>query len=77
MSKLKESEIRQAREYMKKKPKQFGDLHERMRYAMELMLRHNDVIPSALWHAMYDLEIEVSYYTPVKPPYGRRTMKLG
>jgi hypothetical protein len=54
-------------------PKQLGDLHERMRYLMqlgseaELWKTHND-----LWHALHDLEVEVSFHEPAHPPFGKR-----
>lgn len=75
--KLKQKDFAVAKRYEETKPKQFGNLHERMRFAMELMLRHNDVIPAALWHAMYDLETEVKMHEPAMPPFGRRTQELG
>lgn len=75
--KLREKDFHMAAQYDKTKPKQFGNLHERMRYAMELMQKHANDVPSDLWHAMLDLETEVKMHEPAMPPFGRRTQKLG
>lgn len=58
-------------------PKQFGNLHERMKFVMAAMRRAVDLIPTDLWHAVHDLETEVSLHTPVDPPFGRRRVGHG
>lgn len=70
-----------AEKYATAKPKQFGNLHERMQYVMKL-LREKRTSPiiddlffgDALWNALFDLQTEVSYHEPQSPPYGRRTL---
>lgn len=59
-------------------PNQLGSLHERMKRVMQLV---NDeelrkLIPHSLYDALYDLEEEVSYHEPARPPYGRRQVKI-
>lgn len=68
-----------ADQYRNCKPKQFGNLHERMQYVMKLLNRGHTAssIENDLWHALFDLETEVSYHEPQKPPYGRRTAGRG
>lgn len=61
--------------YFRAKAKQFGTLHERMKYVMSLMPANASTMDSTLWHAIYDLQTEVSFYEPVSPPYGRRTKR--
>jgi len=34
-------------------------------------------LPNDLEQAIWDLETEVSFYVPAKPPYGKRTARLG
>ena len=53
-------------------PKQFGNLHERMKYVMALLEAEKDNVSDKLWHAVFDLETEVKFHTPAEPPYGRR-----
>jgi len=67
-----------AETYRKCNPKQLGNLHERMQYVMEMLRRDRSqaIISNDLWHAIHDLETEVSFYTPQSPPYGRRTTGL-
>lgn len=52
--------------------KPLGNLHQRMKFVMSLLQEHKDAVPDVLWHAVHDLEIEVSYHKPAKPPFGRR-----
>jgi len=63
--------------YLAAKPKQFGNLHERMKYALELMRSDYDAVPSRLWHALCDLETEVKFHVPANPPFGRRAAVRG
>lgn len=60
------------KDYLDAKPKQFGNLHERMKLVMELLKDDRDSISTELETALHDLETEVSYHKPAKPPYGRR-----
>jgi len=77
--KLTDQDKARAEQYRKCKPKQFGNLHERMQYVMVLLNRGHSAssIGNDLWHALFDLENEVSYHEPQKPPYGRRTTRIG
>jgi hypothetical protein len=61
--------------YRECKPKQLGNLHERMKLVVELM-RESGLIPDGhqLSVAIYDLETEVSCYTPATPPLGQRAI---
>lgn len=61
-----------SRAYRAAIPDQFGNLHQRMRCAMDLMVAAHAVIPGNLWQAMFDLETELQYHFPAKPPFGRR-----
>lgn len=60
--------------YRETPPKQFGDLHQRMKYAMQILGRHPELAGSDLLSALFDLETEVSMHEPAHPPYGRRTI---
>jgi hypothetical protein len=66
-----------AARYDTAEPKQFGTLHERMKYLIalgrecRLWEMHNDV-----WQAIWDLETEVKYHEPASPPFGHRTVHL-
>jgi hypothetical protein len=60
------------RRYDAAEPKQFGNLHERMKYAIECgqqcqLWKHNDI-----WQALWDLATEVSYTEPAEPSYASR-----
>lgn len=65
--------------YLAAESKQFGNLHERMKYVIAC-LESSTARDSELLHelnvAIYDLETEVSYHEPAKPPYGRREIRL-
>lgn len=58
--------------YRAAEPKQFGNLHERMKYAIAMLQDQHGVVSNDLWHAVWDLATEVKHYRPVEPPYGRR-----
>lgn len=71
-----DEETRQS--YRESIPRQLGNLHQRMKIVMD-MARHLRSIgvlggleSQALWHALHDLELEVSYHVPADPPYGWR-----
>lgn len=57
----------------KSKPKQYGNLHERMQYLIKVADKHQAEIPAAVYAAIFDLRTEVRNYEPVNPPYGSRT----
>jgi len=63
--------------YDKAKAKQFGDMHERMKYLVEVAHKNgNGAVPNDVWHAIFDLETEVRNHTPIHPPFGKRPMTL-
>jgi hypothetical protein len=65
-----------AARYRAAKPDALGDIHERMKAvigrAREIAL---DRIDKSLWHAIHDLQAEVSFHEPASPPYGHRFHK--
>jgi hypothetical protein len=63
------------KEYEAAVPRQFGTLHERMKYLIMLLNQHLEDVPHDVNVAIYDLETELSHYPTVSPPYGRRTYK--
>ena len=73
--------------YLKAEAKQFGDLHERMKWLLqcyEILKTHinstNDENLKTASHdvsvAILDLETEVSYSSAASPPYGRRPIPV-
>jgi hypothetical protein len=70
---LSEADVQRRGGYLGTPARQLGNLHERMRYVMELLREHTESVPHELANAIYDLETEVSYHTPAKPAYGRRS----
>ena len=67
------SEQAERRRYEAAEAKQFGNLHQRMKYliaAAQKAGHHN--LGNEVWHAIWDLETEVSHHVPAEPPYGRR-----
>ena len=78
---ISEAEYQRVRaEYDRVEPKQFGNLHERMKYlvaAVQSATRAGDhlAVPREVNDAVYDLETEVRYYPPVDPPFGQRVIK--
>jgi hypothetical protein len=74
--KLTKQDFAQQAEYHAAEPKQFGDLHQRMQLVMSLVQRERDAISDELWHAIFDLETEVSYHKPAHPPYARRSVTI-
>jgi hypothetical protein len=69
--------------YIKSESKQFGNLHERMKWLLlchENLKTHVDSINDESFKIAYqnlsvaimDLETEVSYSSVASPPYGRR-----
>lgn len=66
-----------AREYRGAKPRQFGNLHERMQFLIQLLQKHRREVPREIDVAIYDLETEVRHYKPTRPPYGQRSVIVG
>lgn len=72
---LRRKEVETRKEFFKARPNPLGNLHERMTAVMHLAeevgldkeVRFHDLL-----NAIYDLQTEVSYTTPAKPPFGRR-----
>lgn len=73
--------------YIAASHKQFGDLHERMKwligckeelkeYIDTLTDKKLQILFQALSVAVMDLETEVAYTKPAKPPYGKRAQKI-
>jgi len=58
-----------AQKYRDAEPKFLGTLHERMKFVMENIPR--DCTPE-FRSLLHDLELEVSYYHTVEPPYASR-----
>jgi hypothetical protein len=58
--------------YDEAKPKQFGNLHERMKFLIEVASARQPEVPTDAWHAIFDLETEVRGYRAIEPPFGRR-----
>jgi hypothetical protein len=64
-----------AEQFNNVKPKQFGNLHERMQYLIHMIhSQYPAEFDSDVWNAVLDLRTEVSYYEPKSPPYGHRTV---
>ncbi|HKP03668.1 MAG TPA: hypothetical protein VJU77_09950 [Chthoniobacterales bacterium] len=72
-----------ARAYEAAKPKQFGNLHQRMKFVMrglEEARGWNTSEPDPqfdedhpdLVHGLFDLEKEIKYHVPAKPPFATR-----
>lgn len=64
--------------YEAAEPKQFGTLHERMKFLVKLIqdARLDSAGPTelAIATAIYDLEAEVMYHVPASPPFGKRVV---
>lgn len=59
--------------YREAQAKQFGNLHERMKYLIACAIKAGlEQFDSQTWHAIWDLQSEVEEYEPVNPAYGRR-----
>ena len=71
--KLTSKNIKNRESYHLAKPVKLGTLHERMEYVIVLMQTYHEEVPQDLWHAIYDLETEVSFHKPQTPPCGGRT----
>lgn len=80
MAKLTKADNARSRAYVKAKPKKLGNLHERMRLVVALVDAaykkagaNFDEEHPYLRMAIYDLETEVQFYEPAKPPFARRS----
>lgn len=59
--------------YRDAKPDNLGTLHERMQAVMyHAQLTDLYRTDPVLWDLLHDLQIEVSFHRPAKPPYGHR-----
>jgi ATP-dependent DNA ligase len=79
MKSIPKENLENAEAYKKAIPKQFGDLHERMKFLVEKIREfyaregHSfDVSYDGLRVAVFDLETEVKFYEPQNPPFGSR-----
>ena len=59
------------RQYEDAKPEQFGNLHERMKYLMQVIHEQRADVPSDVWHAIYDLETELEHYETKVYSFGK------
>lgn len=66
-----------AESYAEATPKQFGNLHERMKFLIKVAQEHEPEVPTDVWHAIWDLRIEVEGHSPIEPPLGRRPVRVG
>lgn len=79
MKKITAAERKTQAAYQAAKPKFLGNLHERMKEVLRALHVHekaHGLTDQELRNAIYDLEIEVQYHQPAKPPYGRRLIKV-
>lgn len=73
---MNQREKQAARHYAEAEAKQFGNLHERMKYLIACARNMGqDKFDNTTWNALWDLETEVSYHTPAEPPYGSRSIR--
>jgi hypothetical protein len=73
---IKADEKRTRTDYERTEPKQFGNLHERMKFLMVCVEKHGEaVIPHDVRHAIWDLQTEVMHHKPITPPFGQRFNK--
>ena len=63
--------------YAEAKPKQFGNMHERMKYLIAAATEDEAAVPQDVWHAICDLQTEVEGHTPIEPSFGPRRDKIG
>jgi len=62
-----------ANDYELAKPKQFGNLHQRMKFLVDKVNNAGEAgLPLELRWAVFDLEMEVKHYQPKEPPFGSR-----
>jgi hypothetical protein len=75
--KITKKEFENVDHYNKCKSKQLGNLHERMRYVMELLAdcESESKMSVELWNAIADLELEVQFHEPKNPPIAKRNIK--
>jgi hypothetical protein len=71
---LTDSDLAIEASYHAEKPDALGNLHQRMKAVVE---RAREIglsrIDNDLWQAIHDLQTEVSFYVPARPPFGRRS----
>jgi hypothetical protein len=79
-------ELEIAKAYENAKPKQFGTLHERMKFVIKALEEARgwktsepdpefDHFNPNLVYGIFDLETEVKYHAPQKPPFGKRAIR--
>jgi len=69
-----------AEAYAAANAKPYGDIHQRMKFLMEKLeeARKSDEFDknyNELMEAIFDLETEVKFYAPRKPPYATRSLR--
>lgn len=76
--KIGKQDLRRREKYRECEPNQLGSMHERMKRVMQIASDEEvrKAIPHELYDALCDLETEVSYHEPARPPYGRRQIKI-
>lgn len=59
--------------YMQAQPEQFGTLHQRMKYLLQVANAANLAwMCPTVWNAIWDLEMEVKNHEAATPPFGSR-----
>lgn len=85
--KLGMKEKRNAQTYAQESPKQLGNLHQRMKFVIRALEEARgwktsepdpefDNFYHDLVFGIFDLETEVKFYKPAKPPFARRQIPL-
>jgi len=88
MPKLTKEDEAVASNYEAAKPRQTGNVHERMKYVVETLRKIREAQNGGFGGAfdskymdlamgIFDLETEVKYFRPVKPSYGSRIPHRG
>ena len=69
-------DLAQRAKYDAAKPKQGGNLHERMKYLISICNIYQCWKNDEIWQALFGLQEEVSFHAPANPPFGTRTRPL-
>ena len=75
--KLTKRDHEQRVKYNRTRPKQLGNLHERMKLLVAICTDRHLWEDNDLWQALLDLATEISMHAPADPPFGHRTQTLG
>ena len=59
--------------YRDAEPRQFGTLHERMKWLIEAIQNGKSEISSDVREAVHELEAEIKHHVPAKPPFSKHT----